>query len=170
LGNRKVGEAPLHPKFTEFVERLHPTYLKLLSRHPVTGGAEPDYGANGQVATRGIYLFTENGKHLYVGRSNHLLKRYKNHWGPKKTEREAAFAFKLAREATGFLKATYKREGSRKHLASDPDFHKAFVSAKERIRAMEYRWVEETDPTCQCLLEIYASVTLETKYNDFDNH
>ncbi len=35
---------------------------------------------------------------------------------------------------------------------------------------MEYRWVEETDPTCQCLLEIYSAVTLETPYNDFDNH
>jgi hypothetical protein len=32
-----------------------------------------------------------------------------------KTEREAAFAFKLAREATGFTKATYKKgPGSRR--------------------------------------------------------
>src|SRR5271168_3332940 len=30
------------------------------------------------IVTRGIYLFTENGKHLYVGRSNRLLARYKN--------------------------------------------------------------------------------------------
>jgi hypothetical protein len=35
---------------------------------------------------------------------------------------------------------------------------------------MEYRWVEEADPTCQCLLQLYASVALATKYNDFDIH
>ena len=88
---------------------------------------------------------------------------------PKKTEREAAFAFKLAREATGFTKATYKKvAGSRIELAMDPEFIAAFTAAKARIKAMEYRWVEETDPTCQCLLEIYAAVTLGTPYNDFD--
>ncbi|OYY05884.1 MAG: hypothetical protein B7Y73_00375 [Acidocella sp. 35-58-6] len=158
-------------KFAAFVDRLHPAYLNLLSKSPVTGGAKPNYGVGDQAAKRGIYLFTEQGRHLYVGRSNRLFQRYKNHWGPSKTEREAAFAFKLAREATGFLKATYKKgEGSRKHLALDATFGKAFIEAKERIRAMDYRWVEEKDPTCQCLLEIYAAVCLETPYNDFDTH
>jgi hypothetical protein len=69
------------------------------------------------IAERGVYLFTENGRHLYVGRSNRLFERYKNHWGPNKTEREAAFAFKLAREETGFVNASYKKgPGSRKDL------------------------------------------------------
>jgi hypothetical protein len=99
-----------------------------------------------------------------------LFERYKNHWGPKKTEREAAFAFKLAREAMGLTKATYKKEGSRQSLGIDQTFRKAFVAAKDRIRAMDYRWVEEIDPTCQCLLEIYVSVALATPYNDFDTH
>ncbi|MEY4966055.1 MAG: hypothetical protein RL274_1638 [Pseudomonadota bacterium] len=35
---------------------------------------------------------------------------------------------------------------------------------------MDYRWVEETDPVKQCLLEVYCAVVLQTKYNDFDNH
>jgi hypothetical protein len=75
-----------------------------------------------------------------------------------KTEREAAFAFKLAREATGFTKATYKKgPGSRRSLALDQTFGGVFIAAKQRVRAMEYRGVEETDPTCQCLLEIYVS-------------
>ena len=158
-------------KFAAFVERLHPSYVRLMSKAPVTGGAVPDFGVGQVAARRGVYLFTENGKHLYVGRSNRLFERYKNHWGAKKTEREAAFAFKLAREATGFMKATYKKgRGSRRNLALDQTFREAFIAAKERIRAMEYRWVEETDPTCQCLLEIYVSVALATPYNDFDTH
>lgn len=157
----------MEPKFAALVDRLHPAYLQLLARPPVTGGGRPDYGT----AEKGIYLFTENGQHLYVGRSNRLFSRYKNHWMVNKTEREAAFAFKLARESTGNLKATYQKgEGSRKNLAENPIFIKAFTAAKHRIKSMEYRWVEETDPTCQCLLEIYTSVALATRYNDFDTH
>ena len=157
----------MDPKFASLVDRLHPAFLTLTNRVPVTGGGNPDYGR----AVRGVYLFTEAGYHLYVGRSNRLLARYRNHWMPNKTEREAAFAFKLAREMTGFTKAAYKKgPGSRKELALDPGFIVAFSAAKARVRAMEYRWVDETDPTCQCLLEIYAAVTLGTPYNDFDTH
>ena len=158
-------------KFAAFVERLHPAYVTLITKAPVTAGAMPDFGVGELAAKRGVYLFTENGRHLYVGRSDRLFERYKNHWGPRKTEREAAFAFKLAREATGYMKPTYKKgPGSRQNLALDPTFGKAFTDAKARIRAMEYRWVEETNPTCQCLLEIYVSVVLATTYNDFDTH
>jgi hypothetical protein len=157
----------MDPKFSALIERLHPAFLRLIECNPVTNGAVPDYAG----ALKGIYLFTESGRHLYVGRSNRLLARYRNHWMPNKTEREAAFAFKLARHATGMLKATYKKgEGSRKHLAADGDFIAAFTAAKARIKTMEYRWVEETDPTCQCLLEIYTAVVLATPHNDFDNH
>ena len=154
-------------RFAAFVERLHPAFVTLTKRAAVKDGTIPDYGGS----QCGVYLFTEAGNHLYVGRSNRLLARYKNHWMPNKTEREAAFAFKLAREATGFKKATYKKgPGSRKDLALDPGFITAFSAAKARIRSMEYRWVEEIDPTCQCLLEIYAAVVLDTPYNDFDTH
>jgi hypothetical protein len=157
----------MDPKFQAFADGLHPAFERLLRRAPVSNGAMPDYG----VALKGIYLFTEAGRHLYVGRSNRLPSRYKNHWMPNKTEREAAFAFKLAREATGRLKATYKKGlGSRRGLAGDPIFAQAFVSAKARIKAMEYRWVEEVNPIGQCLLEIYAAVVLQTPYNDFDTH
>lgn len=83
----------------------------------------------------------------------------------------AAFAFRLAREATGSLVATYKKgEGSRSHLMEDEAFVGAFVAAKERIRAMDLRYVDEADPVRQALLEIYVSVVLATPYNDFDTH
>lgn len=51
-----------------------------------------------------------------------------------------------------------------------PDFVAAFAAAKTRIRGMQYRYVEETDQNRQALLEIYAAVVLETKYNDFGTH
>jgi hypothetical protein len=49
----------------------------------------------------GVYLFTEQDRHLYVGRSNGLRGRHGRHCRPGATHRQAAFAFQLAREATG---------------------------------------------------------------------
>ena len=51
-----------------------------------------------------------------------------------------------------------------------PDFSAAFTAAKARIRGMHYRYVEEVEQNRQALLEIYAAVALETKYNDFGTH
>ena len=56
------------------------------------------------------------------------------------------------------------------HLAFDTAFLAAFDAAKARIRAMELRYVEETDPVRQMLLEVYVAVVLKTPHNDFDNH
>jgi hypothetical protein len=52
----------------------------------------------------------------------------------------------------------------------DPAFAAAFIAAKKRIRAMEYRYVEEKDQNRQALLEIYCAVALSTPYNDFGTH
>lgn len=82
----------------------------------------------------------------------------------------AAFAFRLAREATGQTRATYKKEGSRPALMKDPAFVAAFHAAKARIRQMDVRFVEERDPVRQAILEVYVAVVLNTPYNDFDTH
>jgi hypothetical protein len=120
---------------------------------------------------RGVYLLSEGEHNLYVGRSNNIRKRIARHCKPGATHRMAAFAFRLAREATGHKKASYKKgEGSRAALMDDPLFVDAFSSAKQRIRKMHLRFIEETNPVQQALLEIYVAVVLATPYNDFDNH
>ena len=35
---------------------------------------------------------------------------------------------------------------------------------------MEFRWVAVDDPNLQCLFEIYATLALDAKHNDFENH
>ncbi len=40
----------------------------------------------------------------------------------------------------------------------DPAFAAAFSAAKQRIRAMEYHYIEEADQNRQALLEIYCAV------------
>src|SRR5690606_13736716 len=155
----------MHEVFRQHVEVLPPTLDRLLSMPPVTCLALPK-----AMPQRGVYLFCEGDRSLYVGRSNRLRQRVRNHGNPAATHRQAAFAFKLAREATGKAKATYKPEGSRKHLMLDPLFVAAFTAAKARIATMAVRFVEEADPVRQCLLEVYVATALRTPYNDFDNH
>jgi hypothetical protein len=82
----------------------------------------------------------------------------------------APFAFRLARRTTGQTQASYETEGSRAELERNPVFLKAFTRAKERVRRMDIRFVEENDPLRQALLEIYAAVALCTPYNDFETH
>lgn len=72
---------------------------------------------------RGVYLFSENDRHLYVGRTNDVKACYGRHCLPGAHHGMAAFAFSRAREATGQLKATYRAgEGGRAALAVDPVF------------------------------------------------
>lgn len=153
-------------KFVAHVESLRPQLDRLLGMEPVTAVSLPT-----KMFKRGVYLLSDGDTHLYVGRSNDIKERIGRHSKPGATHRMAAFAFRLAREATGNMKATYKKgAGSREALMTDEAFVSAFNAAKARIRQMNLRFVEEVDPVRQALLEIYVAVTLSTPYNDFDNH
>lgn len=120
---------------------------------------------------RGVYLFSEGDDHHYVGRTNHVQRRHGLHSRPGAPHNQAVFAFKLARHETGNVKAAYSTgPGSRKSLAADAVFAAVFSDAKARVERMDFRWIEESDPVRQCLLEIYVAVVLQTAFNDFDNH
>jgi hypothetical protein len=153
--------------FARHVEALHPKLEQLVATRAFKFG---ELGTQSGLPEKGIYLFSERGRHLYVGRSNNLRKRLRLHCLPGATEKQAAFAFRLAREHCGVMKATYKPEGSRKHLMTQEAFCSAFDAQKARLREMDIRTVGEDDPNRQALLEMYASIALATPYNDFDNH
>jgi hypothetical protein len=158
----------MDPKFPALVEKLAPSLGRLLATPPMRYGELPR-----EMPASGVYLFTERGRHLYVGRSNTLRKRYGRHCRLGATHRQASFAFQLARETTGRTgtAASYRAdESSRAGLILDPVFAAAFAKAKERIRAMEYRYVKEADQNRQALLEIYCAVVLATPYNDLGTH
>ena len=116
----------------------------------------------------GVYLFTEDDIHLYVGRTKrHFADRLKGHIS---TATDCPFAFRIARKETGFTESAYSGDGTRKKLLANEKFVNAYESAKKRIKKMEVRWIQELDPTRQALLEIYVSVALKTPFNDFDTH
>ena len=152
-------------KFRSLVEALAPKHEELLGMPPVDFSSLPK-----SMPDRGVYLFSEGDRHLYVGRTNTLRKRIANHCRRGADHRKAAFAFRLAREITGNIKASYTLQGSRAELLKDQAFAAAFSSAKARIAGMKLRFVGESDPVRQALLEIYVATVLGTPYNDFDNH
>jgi predicted GIY-YIG superfamily endonuclease len=151
--------------FKRFVEMLRPAFERLMLMTPLSMSAIPK-----RLPEKCIYLLSEGPNHLYVGRTRKLGRRLRQHSIAGAQHNQAVFAFKLAREVTGRLAAAYSVEGSRKMLCAEPEFAEAFKQSKARVRNMDLRFVEEADPTRQALLEIYASVVLRTKYNDFDTH
>jgi len=155
----------VHPRFADIVTQLDPSLHRLLAASPCKPLALPK-----NVAPAGIYLLSEGAQHLYVGRSNMIRKRLGNHCRIGATWKMAALAFRLARETTGMLQATYTQEGSRRALMQDQAFVRAFDAAKARIREMDVRVVGESNPVRQTILEVYVAVALQTPYNDFDTH
>jgi predicted GIY-YIG superfamily endonuclease len=150
-------------KFQDFVEQLETKFQKLISMDSVKVTS-----LSSQMPIAGVYVFYEAGNPLYVGRTNRMKQRLKYH--SQESANDAPFAFRLARERTGYTKATYQEIGSRKDLLSKPEFREAFSEAKARIREMDIRFVEETEQIRQALLEIYVAVVLDTPYNDFKTH
>ena len=155
----------MHEAFREYVDTLHPSFERLLQVTPVKIKDLPR-----NAPAKCIYLFSEGSLHLYVGRTKNLRQRLRQHSIPASQHTQAVFAFRLARESTGSLVATYTVSGSRAALCAQNEFGSAFTLAKERVRNMDVRYVEEKDALRQALLEIYVSVVLKTPYNDFETH
>jgi hypothetical protein len=155
----------MHESFRQYVETLHPSFERLLNMSPLKILVLPK-----GIPHKCIYLFSEGANHLYVGRTRRLRKRLRDHSVAGALHNQAVFAFKLAREITGQTTAAYSAKGSRKALSLEAPFADAFALCKTRVRNMDLRFVEETYPLRQALLEIYVSVVLGTKYNDFDTH
>ena len=151
--------------FQQVVESLEPKFRALMAMAPVRYSSLPR-----AMPHRGIYLFSEGDQHLYVGRTNRIRRRLSGHCRPSSTHFSATFAFRIAREETRNLKASYTKKGSRAALVAEAPFAATFTNAKAQLALMDLRFVEETDAVRQALLEIYVAVSLKTRFNDFENH
>jgi hypothetical protein len=125
----------------------------------------------------GVYLFTEDGEHRYVGRSKDLGMRLGLHTRQSSGHNSAPFAFNIARrdaEEAGFAVAGRTRAD----LGADAEFNeKYFAPAKVRVRKMEFRFVrfdpEEADvDVFSTIFEVYAAMALGTDgdFNLFHTH
>ena len=151
----------MNPIFAELIKTLDEKYKRLITMQPVTISTVPT-----DAPTGGVYLFSQNSIPLYVGRTKlNIRDRVKQHVNSTK---DCPFAFRLAREATGNSEAKYAGKGTRKDLLENEEFRSAYKEAKRQIKTMELRYVEETNPTKQALLEIYVATTTKSKHNTFE--
>jgi predicted GIY-YIG superfamily endonuclease len=151
----------MNETFRLHVESLQLSFEKLMSMSPAKVCALPK-----TMPKRGIYLFSERDEHWYVGRTNRLRQRLGEHCRKSSTHNSAPFAFLLARE----MCRQHSTHGTRTQLERHEVFGPAFIVAKNRVSAMDVRFVEESDALRQALLEMYAAIALGTKYNSFENH
>ena len=114
--------------------------------------------------SKGVYAFYENGEPIYVGRSNNMGRRIREHGAGGSGRHSATFAFKLLREA---LNDPEDRAEDIEKAHEDE-----YRQQRERIRAMTFRAVAVSDQLEQTLFEIYAVIQMGTapRYNDFETH
>jgi hypothetical protein len=118
---------------------------------------------------KGIYVFYENGKPIYVGRSNRLKGRILEHGRPSSTHNSAPFAFNIAKERA--KRAKIDTNKSRGALEKEGKFGEMFRQAKERVAKMQVRVLRLDDQVYQTIFEVYASLQLKTtRYNSFHTH
>ena len=118
----------------------------------------------------GVYLITnpKSKEHYYVGRTRKIQTRLTQH-APggdiRQYPRGASLAISMTREKT-CRKPTYRKEGGLSYLfENDPDWRSKFRESVSEIRAMDVRCVLESEPKRQHLLELYAQIELDPRYN-----
>lgn len=126
----------------------------------------------------GVYLFTERGEDLYVGRCglteraekrgkghSNFRTRLAGHTRPSSANNQATFAWRLAVEAVNG--AFDSLPTSRAELERDSRFLQEFIRQKERVTAMDFRVVTIADNFESYVFEPYAALMLDTPYNSW---
>jgi len=159
----------------EEVVAMLPHRLKTLSASEAFGRGP---GRTPPPREHGVYLFSEAGRNLYVGRCglteraarkgvghSNFRTRLAGHTRPSSAHNQATFAWRLAVEAV---------EGrwedlptTRSALGRDSRFLQEFIRQKARVTAMEFRVVAITDDFESYVFEPYAAMMLDTPYNSW---
>lgn len=154
-----------------------PGLLEQLEGSEVYG--RPETGRPKAPRTHGVYLFTEGGVHMYVGRTgltersvkggkqsaSGFRARLAGHSRPASDVNSASFALRMAMKAAAGrgIDVPAKRAD---RLKND-EFAGLFTNAKKQITAMDFRTVEIEDDRESAVFEIYAAFVLNTQYNSF---
>ncbi len=144
--------------FWEAIDKMKPLMNEL------EGSEELRWDDYSDAPRKGVYVLYEKGNPIYVGRSNNMRNRVREHGAASSDRYSATFAFKLLREALN------EPEGRAEDIERS---HKdEYRQQRERVRAMTFRAVAITDQLEQTLFETYAIIEMGTapKYNDFETH
>ena len=152
-------------------DRLPVLLNKLTDSNPIVRDSR---GRLPMIPEKGIYVFYESGKPLYIGRSDRMRARILEHGRPSSLHNSATFAFLLAMEMAT-CKGIDRTGITRDDLQTADDFKPLYDQAKERVRNMQVKVVEIDGTVEQSVFEVYAALHLKTTrdhggYNDFENH
>jgi len=148
--------------------------LMEMGQVPLSGGSLP--------STRGVYLISENGNNLYVGRAYRrgLRKRLEEHTkltgrggpqGSKPDPSTATLALHLFRHEHQAIYNFKDKDGKyRYNSLRKLSLHPVAMKYVKRVRNMDVRYVEIEDSDVQYLFEFYVAKHLKTPYNDFEAH
>ncbi|MCX6671867.1 MAG: GIY-YIG nuclease family protein [Euryarchaeota archaeon] len=157
-----AGTVVLNAEFEKIINKFPEMMRTLVSSPPISKGSFHN------VPSKGIYVFyDEDNKPIYVGRSDRMRSRLREHSQRSSTHTSATFAFNMAKDIA--KDAGLDIFMPRKDLEKIPAFKKIYDENKERVSRMKIRTIEISDPIEQTLFEVYAHLELNTK-NEFKNH
>lgn len=152
-----------------------PSYLEALLASPIYGRGK---GRAAAPKEHGVYLFTEEGQHLYVGRCglterakkvgkghSNFRTRLAGHSCPSSTHNQATFAWRLTFEKLG--SAVDSMPSTRAELQLHPAFRDEFLCQKVRVTAMQFRVLAIEDDFESYVFEAYAARQLKTPHNSW---
>ena len=126
------------------------------------------FATRNKLPDRGVYVFYEGEKALYVGRSNQIWKRVQTHGRRGATQEQASFAFRLLAKKYN-LEMGHGTGADRNQKARE--YAEEFRGQKQRVRRMTVRAVAITDDTASYFFEAYAILALgTTAFNKFEPH
>src|SRR6266851_4767123 len=152
----------INPIFASHIEAVPKLFALLKEATPFI-----EKGVATQRKRAGTYVFFENDVPQHVGRTRNLQQRLRGHITA--SHYTATYAFKMARRHLG-LPVTYNTVGGRGQLQNDPVFRPEFLRQIERVKAMQVRFVDITDPVHQYLVELYAHLEYGLPLDEFDTH
>lgn len=119
--------------------------------------------------TAGVYVFSENGVVMHVGRTGSLQRRRQEHTGLNNDRHAATFAFRKA--IADAVAAHPELDGMpRATLEMHPLFKPYFEAWKQRVRAMDMRCVEISSAAKRHIFEMMASMALGLPEALWDEH
>ena len=154
----------MNPEFQHVIDQMEPLLKKLQDSPAYT------FDQLKGIPDQGVYVFYENGDAIYVGRSNRIPDRLKEHGAKSSTGASATFALKLLRKK---LKdpGGHRPKYPRKVIDTDSGLKEKFAVERDRVREMKVRVVEIKCQKVQYLFEAYAIISLgTTDYNTFDTY
>ena len=141
---------------------MDPLLVKLQACPPET------FATRKKLPYRGVYVFYEGEKALYVGRSNQIWKRIGTHGRESATHNQAFLALRLLAKEYN-LEIGHSALADRSQIAGE--YAAEFRGQKRRVRGMTVRAVAVTDDTASYFFEAYAILALgTTEFNKFEPH